>query len=39
MGDNLIVVWAKFSTLSKTVLVMSVIAWQRQARPHLEIKT
>jgi hypothetical protein len=39
MGDNLKVVWAKFSTLRLTVFVKGVIAWYRQERPHLELKT
>ncbi len=39
MGDNLEVVWTEFSTLSLAVFVMSVIGRQRQARPHLELKT
>jgi hypothetical protein len=38
-GKNLKVVAAEFSTLSQAVFVMSVIAWRRQARPHLELKT
>ncbi len=37
-GDNLKVAWDKFSTLSWAVFVISVIAWQTQARPHLELK-
>ncbi len=38
-GDKLKVVWAKFSSSSKVVLVMSVTAWHTQERPHLELKT
>ncbi len=38
-GENLKVVQAKFSTLSKAVFIRSVITWYRQARPHLELKT
>ncbi len=38
-GVKLKVVWAKFSTLSLAVFVMSVIMWHSQARPHLELKT
>ncbi len=39
-GDTLKVVWAEFSTLSLAVFCfMSVIAWYRQAHPHLELKT
>jgi hypothetical protein len=38
-GENLKVVWAKFSTLSEAVFAMCVIARQSQARPHLEMKT
>jgi hypothetical protein len=38
-GENLKVIWAKFSSLILAVLVSSVIAWYRQARPHLELKT
>ncbi len=39
MGENLKVVWAKFSTLSQAVFVMNVMTWHRQARPCLELKT
>ena len=38
-GDDLKGVWAKLSTLSEPVFVSNVIAWHRQARPHLELKT
>jgi hypothetical protein len=38
MGENLKVFWAKLSTLSLTVFILSVIAWQTQACPHLELK-
>jgi hypothetical protein len=38
MGENIKVVWAKFSTLSWAVLVMSTIVWHIQTRPHLELK-
>jgi hypothetical protein len=38
MGDNLKVVWAEFSTLSKAVFVMSAITWHIQEHPHLELK-
>ncbi len=34
-GETQKFVWVKFSTLSLAVFVMSVIAWHRQARPHL----
>jgi len=37
--DNLEVVWARFSTLSSAVFVMSVIRLHAQAQPHLELKT
>ena len=36
--ENLKVVLDKFSTLSWSVLVISIIAWHRQAWPHLELK-
>jgi hypothetical protein len=36
--ENLKVVRYKFSTLSLAVLVISIIAWHRQAWPHLELK-
>jgi hypothetical protein len=39
MGENLKVVWAKFSALSLAVLVMSVTVWYRQTNPHLKLKT
>jgi hypothetical protein len=38
-GENLKVVWAKFSTLSLAVFVMSIIAWYRQTRSYLKLKT
>ncbi len=38
-GENLKVVWAKFSTLSQAVFVLREIVQQRQARPRLELKT
>jgi hypothetical protein len=38
-GDNLKVLWAKFSTISQAVLVMSVIARHIQSRPHLDLNT
>jgi hypothetical protein len=37
-GENLKVIWAKFSTLSWSVFDMSVIAWHLKARPLLELK-
>jgi len=39
MGENLKVVWAKFSTLRLTVFVKGVIAWYRLECPRLEMKT
>ncbi len=39
MGENIKVVWAKFSTLSWAVFGMHVIAWHTHACPHLELKT
>jgi hypothetical protein len=36
--ENLKAVLDKFSTLSLAVLVISKIAWHRQAWPHLELK-
>ncbi len=38
-GENLKVVWAKFSTLSQAVFIIGVTAQHTQARPHLELKT
>jgi hypothetical protein len=37
-GENLKVIWAKFSTLSWPVFDMSMIAWHLKARPLLELK-
>ncbi len=39
MGENLKVVWAKFSTLSWAVLIISATAWYRQKRQHFKLKT
>ncbi len=38
IGENLKVVWAKFSTLSLAVVVMIIITWHEHGRPCLELK-
>ncbi len=38
IGVKIKCAWAEFSTLSWPVFVLSMIAWLRQERPHLELK-